>query len=146
MFSIIFNWSKIIDLPTKVRQIRFQLFEPILRLKSTKQLIESVKFETAITSTNTSANLPTLTQRNTSPFGFLIALLRFTNIMYQIDKSLPDSSKFISQLMLTKDSEIVVYIKKMLNKLTSSVTRKTPWFEQYEHIFLFHFVQIIHQE
>ncbi|CAF1214756.1 unnamed protein product [Rotaria magnacalcarata] len=136
----------LLDLPTKVRQIRFQLFEPILRLKSTKQLIESVKFETAITSTNTSANLPTLTQRNTSPFGFLIALLRFTNIMYQIDKSLPDSSKFISQLMLTKDSEIVVYIKKMLNKLTSSVTRKTPWFEQYEHIFLFHFVQIIHQE
>jgi len=48
--------------------------------------------------------------------------------------------------MLTKDSEIVVYIKKILNKLTSTITRKIPWFEQFEHIFLFEFIQVIHQE
>jgi hypothetical protein len=48
--------------------------------------------------------------------------------------------------MLTKDSEIVVYIKKILNKLTSPITRKVPWFEQYEHIFLFEFIQVIYQE
>ena len=48
--------------------------------------------------------------------------------------------------MLTRNSEIVVYIKKMLNKLTSSVTRKTPWFEQFEHVFLFQFIQVIDQE
>jgi hypothetical protein len=28
---------------------------------------------------------------NLSPFGFLIALLRLTNIIYQIDKTLPKS-------------------------------------------------------
>jgi len=48
--------------------------------------------------------------------------------------------------MLTKDSEIVVYIKKILNKLTSTITRKVPWFEQYEHVFLFEFIQVIYQE
>jgi hypothetical protein len=48
--------------------------------------------------------------------------------------------------MLTKNSEIVVYIKKMLNKLTASATRKTPWFEQFEHVFLFQFIQVINQE
>ena len=56
-----------------------------------KHYKNKIRFRTAITSTNTNANLPSLTQRNISPFGFLIALLRFTNIMYQIDKSLPDS-------------------------------------------------------
>lgn len=34
----------------------------------------------------------------------------------------------------------------MLNKLSSSVIRKTAWFEQFEHVFLFHLVQVIHQE
>ena len=48
--------------------------------------------------------------------------------------------------MLTKNSEIVVYIKKILNKLTSSITRQIPWFEQFEHIFLFEFIQVINQE
>jgi hypothetical protein len=48
--------------------------------------------------------------------------------------------------MLTKDSEIVVYMKNILNKLTSTITRKIPWFEQYEHVFLFEFIQVIHQE
>lgn len=48
--------------------------------------------------------------------------------------------------MLTKASEIVVYMKNILNKLTSTTTRKTPWFEQFEHIFLFEFIQVIHQE
>ena len=48
--------------------------------------------------------------------------------------------------MLTKDSEIVVYIKKMLNKLTLSVRHTIPWFEQFEHIFLFQFIHIINQE
>ncbi|CAF3346867.1 unnamed protein product [Rotaria sp. Silwood1] len=136
----------LLDLPSKVKLIRSQFFEPILHLKSTKQLIENVKFETAITPINASVNLPTLTQTNISPFGFLISLLRLTNIIYQIDKSLSTSNKFISQLMLTKDSEIVVYIKKMLNKLTSSGARKISWFEQFEHIFLFQFIQVINQE
>ncbi|CAF3655986.1 unnamed protein product [Adineta steineri] len=136
----------LLDLPIKVKQIRDQFFEPILRLKSIKRLIENVKFETAISSTNSTTNLPALTQRNISPFGFLTALLRLTNIIYQIDKSLAVTKKFISQLMLTKNSEIVVYIKNMLNKLTSTRTRKTPWFEQFEHIFLFQFIQVIKQE
>jgi hypothetical protein len=48
--------------------------------------------------------------------------------------------------MLTRDSEIVVYMKKILKKLTSTITRKTPWFEQYEHVFLFEFIYVIHQE
>jgi len=48
--------------------------------------------------------------------------------------------------MLTKNSEIVVYIKKILNKLTSTNTRKVPWFEQFEHVFIFEFIQIIHCE
>lgn len=46
--------------------------------------------------------------------------------------------------MLTKNSEIIVYIKNIFNKFIS--TRKIPWFEQFEHIFLFEFIQIIHQE
>lgn len=48
--------------------------------------------------------------------------------------------------MLTKDSEIVVYMKNILNKLTSTNTRKIPWFEQFEHVFLFEFIHVIHQE
>jgi hypothetical protein len=48
--------------------------------------------------------------------------------------------------MLTKNSEIVVYIKKIVNKLTSSSTRRTPWFEQFEHVFLFQFIYVINQE
>jgi hypothetical protein len=51
----------------------------------------NVKFRTATSSTNSCVNLPTLTQMNVSPFGFLIALLRLTNIIYQIDKSLATS-------------------------------------------------------
>jgi hypothetical protein len=50
-------------------------------------------FRTAIISTNSSVNLPVLTQTNLSPFGFLIALLRLTKIIYQIDKSLSNSVK-----------------------------------------------------
>lgn len=50
-----------------------------------------MKFRTAIISTNSCANLPSLTQTNVSPFGFLIALLRLTNIIYRIDKSLATS-------------------------------------------------------
>ncbi|CAF2858976.1 unnamed protein product [Rotaria sp. Silwood2] len=144
--SFLIGQQLLVYLPSKVKLIRSQFFEPILHLKSTKQLMENVKFETTIAPKNASVNLPTLTQTNISPFGFLITLLRLTNIIYQIDKSLSTSNKFISQLMLTKDSEIVVYIKKMLNKLTSSVTRKIPWFEQFEHIFLFQFIQVINQE
>lgn len=48
--------------------------------------------------------------------------------------------------MLTKNSEIVVYMKKNLNKLTSTNTRKASWFEQFEHVFIFEFIQIIHCE
>jgi hypothetical protein len=48
--------------------------------------------------------------------------------------------------MLTKDSEIVVYLKNISNKLTSTSTRQIPWFEQFEHVFLFEFIQVIHQE
>ncbi|UJR33978.1 hypothetical protein I4U23_021394 [Adineta vaga] len=136
----------LLDLPLKVQQIRTQFFEPILRLTSIKKLIDTVKFETALSPTNSTQNLPTLTQMNISPFGFLIALLRLTHIIYHIDKSLANSKKFISQLMLTKNSEIVVYMKKILTKLTSNPTRKVPWFEQFEHIFLFQFIQIINQE
>jgi len=35
----------LLDLPTKVKQIREQFFEPILRLTTTKQLIENVQLE-----------------------------------------------------------------------------------------------------
>jgi hypothetical protein len=52
----------------------------------------------------------------------------------------------MSQLMLNKDSEILVYIKKILHKFASSTSRITPWFEQFEHVFLFQFIQVIHQE
>ncbi|CAF0756663.1 unnamed protein product [Adineta ricciae] len=136
----------LLDLPLKVHQIRVQFLEPLLRSTSMKKLIETVKLNTATLPTNSTRNLPTLTQTNISSFGFLNALLRLTNIIYQIDKSLPNSKKFITELMLTKNSEIVVYVKKMLNKLTSNSIRKVPWFEQFEHGFLFQFVQILYQE
>lgn len=48
--------------------------------------------------------------------------------------------------MLTKASEIIVYMKNIRNKFMSNTTRQIPWFEQFEHVFLFEFIQIIHQE
>ena len=34
----------------------------------------------------------------------------------------------------------------VFNKLTSSTKRQIPWFEQFEHIFLFEFIHVINQE
>lgn len=48
--------------------------------------------------------------------------------------------------MLTKASEILVYMKNIPKKLMSTTNRQVPWLEQFEHVFLFEFIQVIHQE
>jgi len=137
----------LLDLPGKVQRISSDFFEPILKLESTKKLVENVSFETAAPPTNSSRNLPTLTQKSISPFGFLTSILRLTNIFYRIDKTLAEKRRFINKLMVKKNSEVLVYVKKMLNKFTSSsISRRSGWFEHFEHLFLFEFVQMIYQE
>ena len=48
--------------------------------------------------------------------------------------------------MINKNSEILVYIKKMLNKFTSTNARRVAWFEHFEHVFIFELIQVINQE
>lgn len=67
-------------------EIRVRMIPLVFENKFLKNL-----FRTAKNSSQTSRNLPVLTQINPSPFGFLTALLRLTKIIYQIDKSLASS-------------------------------------------------------
>lgn len=48
--------------------------------------------------------------------------------------------------MLTNASEIIVYMKNIRSKFMSTTNRQIPWLEQFEHVFLFEFIQVIHQE
>lgn len=48
--------------------------------------------------------------------------------------------------MLNKNSEILVYVKKVLNKFTGSTIKRRGWFEHFEHVFLFELVQVLYQE
>lgn len=48
--------------------------------------------------------------------------------------------------MVHTESEVLVYVKKMLTKFTASVSRRVPWFEHFEHVFLFEFIRVIEQE